>query len=85
MTYEDVDRIVPSLHRHQYHRIIHLGVGANGFITLEKKACSGGYWGRDIHEKIGPVEGREIYVTRWDIESLVDRLHTLGAKVWQHN
>jgi len=81
VAYEDVDRVVPSIHTDRYHMIIHLGVGRNGFITLEKVACSGGYNKKDIHGKTGPLEGREIYVTKWDVARLVGHLHSLGAKV----
>jgi len=81
VAYEDVDRIVPRIHTDRYDMIIHLGVGKNGFMTLEKVACGGGYYKKDIHGKTGPLEGREIYVTRLDVAGLVYQLHSLGTKV----
>jgi hypothetical protein len=79
--YEEVNRIVPNLHERAYQYIIHLGVGRNGFITLENRARSGGYYGKDINGKEGPMENKGVYVTKWDVERLVDILHSLGFNV----
>ena len=73
--------MVPGLHKGGYNFIIHLGVGRNGFIALEKRAHLGGYYRRDIHGKEGPLESRCVYVTKWDVNDLVHQLTQLGLKV----
>ena len=81
VSYDDVTKIIPSLHEGDFRYIIHLGVGRNGFITLEKRAHLGGYYRRDINGHTGPLEPHEVYVTRWDVDFLVEQLHCQGVKV----
>ena len=81
VSYDDVSHLVPDLHAANYDLIIHFGVGRNGFITLEKRAHSGGYFGKDIYGRTGPRETQGVYVTKWNVEELVRRLHGLGYKV----
>jgi hypothetical protein len=80
VSYEDVRQIVPSLH-HGFDFIIHAGVGRNGFITLEKRADTGGFRGKDIHGRHGPVESHGAYVTRWNVEKLLYLILQAGYKV----
>jgi hypothetical protein len=80
VSYKDVREIVPTLH-HDFDFIIHAGVGRNGFITLEKRADSGGYFGKDIHGRHGPLESHGIYVTRWNVEKLLALILQSGYKV----
>jgi hypothetical protein len=81
VSYEEVTKIIPGLQECDFRYIIHLGVGRNGFITLEKRAHLGGYRRRDIHGHTGPLEPHEVYVTRWDVHSLVGQLQSQGVKV----
>jgi hypothetical protein len=81
VSYEDVERVIPGLHHGRYNFIIHLGVGRNGFITLEQRAHSGGYYKKDIHGREGPLASRCMYVTKWDVHHLVHQLTQLGLKV----
>jgi hypothetical protein len=82
VSYDDIPTIIPIIHKKGYDYIIHLGVGRNGFITLERRAHSGGYYGKDIHGKSGPIEDRGVvYVTKWDVETLINELYSLGFKV----
>lgn len=83
MAYDDVTKLVPGLHDEGHNFIVHFGVGRNGFITLERRADSGGYFDKDIYGKHGPLESRGVYVTRWDVEKLVRQLHILGIRVPQ--
>jgi hypothetical protein len=80
VSYEDVLEIVPTLHV-EFDIIIHVGVGRNGFITLEKQADSGGYYGSDIHGRHGPLESQGVYVTRWDVQKLVHQMSLFGYNV----
>ena len=82
MSYEQVSKIVPGLHGGNFKYIVHLGVGRNGFITLEKCAYSGGYYRKDINGCTGPMDGRLVYITRWNIHRLVEQLHEHGVKVF---
>jgi hypothetical protein len=80
VSYEDVREIVPTLH-HDFDFIIHAGVGRNGFITLEKRADTGGFRGKDIYGRHGPLASQGIYVTRWNVEKLLSLMLELGYKV----
>jgi hypothetical protein len=88
VSYEDVREIVPSLH-HDFDFIVHAGVGRDGFITLEKRADTGGFRGTDIYGRHGPWESRGIYVTRWNVEKLLSLILQSGYKVlpltWSRN
>ena len=81
VSYDDVTNVVPTLHDQGYQYIIHLGVGKNGFITLERRAHSGGYYGKDINGLQGPLESSVAYVTKWDVESLLTSLKSFGYNV----
>jgi hypothetical protein len=81
VSYEDVEIVVPGLHHGGYDFIIHFGVGKNGFITLEQRAHSGGYYKKDIYGREGPLASRCMYVTKWDVHHLVHQLTQLGLKV----
>lgn len=82
VSYDDVTNVVPTLHDQGYQYIIHLGVGRNGFIKLERRAHSGGYYGKDIHGREGPLEGNVVHVTKWDVERLLNGLKSLGYNVY---
>ena len=81
VSYDDVTNIIPSLHDQGYQYIIHVGDGRNGFITLETRAHSGGYDKKDISDREGPLEGGEVYVTKWDVSRLLSSLKSLGFNV----
>ena len=85
MSYEDVTKIVPGLHGAGFKYIIHLGVGRSGFITLETRADSGGYFGPDIYGRTGPLVHRGVYFTKWDVEKLLKQLLGLGLHVHPDN
>jgi hypothetical protein len=82
VSYNDVTDVVPTLHDQGYQYIIHFGVGRNGFITLERRAHSGGYYGTDINGRNGPLEGSVVHVTKWDVEKLLNGLKSLGYNVY---
>jgi hypothetical protein len=50
-------------------------------MTLEDRAHSGGYYGNDVYGRQGPLEGNQVYMTKWDVEKLVNQIHALGIKV----
>jgi pyroglutamyl-peptidase len=62
--------------------MIHVGVGRNGFITLEEQAHSTGYFQQDIYGRQGPLEEEDFAIqTICDVEMLVDKLHESGFQV----
>lgn len=82
MSYNIVDNLVPVLHEANYDVIIHVGVGRNGYIALEKYACSGGYFRQDITGALGPLPGGETFGTKIDVEYLEAQLQAMGYKVF---
>jgi pyroglutamyl-peptidase len=81
VVYVDVQTIIPQLHAKGYKLIIHLGIGRNGCITLEKRAHSGGYGSRDVKGCSGPLLGDDVYDTKWNVSLLVEILKGIGYKV----
>ena len=84
VSYQDVQAIVPTLHK-GFDLIIHAGLGQSGFITLEKRADSGGYYAADIHGRHGPLPSRGVYVTPWDIRKLLNDMLKEGYNVFSIN
>jgi hypothetical protein len=82
VSYDEVSRLVPDLHAANFDLIIHLGVGRNGSMTLEKRAHSGGYFGKDIYGRTGPEVTHGCYITWWNVQELVDQLRKQGKKVF---
>ena len=81
MSYEEVTNIVPGLHDGDFDFIIHVGVGRNGFMTLERRAHAGGYYKKDTHGRTGPLKPHQVYITKMDLDYLANQLHLLGVKV----
>ena len=81
VSYQQVNELVPALHAGDYQFIIHVGVGRNGYIALEKYASSGGYFREDITGSIGPIEGSHTFCTRLDVHGLEAQLRAIGYKV----
>jgi hypothetical protein len=80
--YDDVDNVVPGFHDGgKYNFIVHLGVGLDGMVKFEQVAHSGGYKGKDIHGKTGPLEGNKSLRTTWDVYYLVDQIRQMGYEV----
>lgn len=81
VSYREVDKLIRSIHGEGYRYIIHVGVGRNGYMTLEKYAASGGYFGQDITGTTGPLSGRETFCTKLDVDGLEAELRAMGFKV----
>ena len=81
VSYKEVDKLVRNIHCGDYRYIIHVGVGRDGYVTLEKYASSGGYFRQDITGTQGPLSGRETFCTKLDVDGLEAELRAMGFKV----